>query len=334
MPKAKQKKTESGRKNKKKYKVINWKEYNEALVNRGKILFEISLEALEKWEEEQKNEKKKKKPGRPKKFSDLAIETALTLRVALRLPLRSTEGVLGSILKHLGSRCVSPDYSTLSLRGKRFPVSIRLRSIRKENLHLVVDSTGIKVFGEGEWKVRKHGWGKHRTWLKLHVGVDEKTGDILMGEVTANTHDLEAVAPMFSQIPKDQKIDQFSGDGAYDRRKCYEILQEKGVSKITIPPQRNAKIWKHGNSKEGKRHPHPRDENLREIRKTSMKRWKKENDYHRRSLSETTMFRLKTLFGDRVFARTFGNQRTELLLRLRILNRLTLLGMPESRLVE
>jgi len=328
MPKAKEKKTESkSKKNKKKYKVRNWKEYNEALVNRGRLIFHMTEEAIREWEEKQK---KKKKPGRPKKFSNLAIETALTLGQYFRLPLRATEGIVSDILSRMGTTCSSPDYTTLSIRGKELSINIRTRPIR-ENIHIAVDSTGIKVFGEGEWKVRKHGWGKHRTWLKVHLGVDEKTGDILMGEVTGNTHDSEAVDPMLKQIPEKQSIKQFSGDGAYDRRKCYDALKEKIVSKITIPPQKNAKIWKHGNLK-GKTH--PRDENLREIRAKGRKRWKIDNNYHRRSLSETAMFRLKTIFGDKVPARVFDNQRNQLLLRLKMLNRMTALGMPESYVVE
>lgn len=180
--------------------------------------------------------------------------------------------------------------------------------------------------------MRKHGWGKHRTWLKLHISVDEQSGDILMGEVTGNdVHDSEMVSPMLDQLPKEQKIDQFSGDGAYDKWICYRALQERNVSRISIPPQKNAKIKKHGNFKGETL---PRDENLRSIRKIGRKQWKINSNYHRRSLSETAMFRLKTVFGERVFSRNCKNQRTELLLRLRILNCMTALGMPESYLVE
>lgn len=335
MPQVKKKKTESRskKKSKKQYKVRNWKEYNEALVNRGRLIFHMTEEAIRQWEEKQKKgeTKQKRKPGRPKKFSNLAIETALTLGQYLHLPLRATEGIVSDILSHMGADCSSPDYTTLSIRGKDLSINIRTRPIR-ENVHIAVDSTGIKVFGEGEWKVRKHGWTKHRTWLEVHLGVDDQTGDILVGEITDNTvHDSEMVEPLLSQLPEDQEINQFSGDGAYDKRTCYDALEERGTSKITIPPQKNAKIWKHGNSA-GKKH--PRDENLREIRKKGREKWKNDNDYHRRSLSETAMFRLKTIFGDKVPARIFENQRNQLLLRLRMLNRMTELGMPDSYVVD
>lgn len=324
MPKPAKEPTKKG--GKKKYKVRNWKEYNEALVNRGRILFQITEEAIKQWEEAERN----KKRGRPKKFSDTAIETALTLSQLFRLPLRTTEGLMADILKKLGARCAAPDYTTLSVRGKDLLVSIRVRDVR-ENLHIVVDSTGVKVFGEGEWKVRKHGYSKRRTWLKLHLGADEATGDILVSEVTDNgIHDSAMLDPLLNQLPEEQDVNQCSGDGAYDTRTCYETLKKHGVQKVTIPPQKNAKIWQHGNSEKDRL---ARDENLRAIRKVGRRRWKEDSGYHRRSLSETAMFRLKTIFGERVSARSFVNQRTSLLLRLKTLNRMTLLGMPESHAV-
>jgi hypothetical protein len=209
---------------------------------------------MKQWEEEQKN----KKRGRPKKFSNLAIETFLALQQCFRLPLRSTEGLLSDIFLKLHSECRSPNYSTVSLRGKHLNIPIKIRR-RKEGIHLVVDSTGVKVYGEGEWKVRKHGWSKHRTWLKVHLGVDEATGDILVAETTDNSvHDSQMVNSLLNQT--DTSIDQFSGDGAYDTRTCYDALRKRGVKKITIPPRKNAKIWNHGNKKEERL---ARDENLR-----------------------------------------------------------------------
>ena len=208
------------------------------------------------------------------------------------------------------------------------PVQIRVRSIRGESLHIVVDSTGAKVYGEGEWKVRQHGWSKRRTWKKLHIGVDEETKDILLGEVTGNdAADCHMLEPLLTQLPDDTMIDQFSGDGAYDRRMCYEALKKRGVAHITIPPQHNAKIWQHGNTRAER---YARDENLRRIRQISRKGWKIESGYHRRSLSENAMFQLKTVFGERVSARLFKNQRTQLLIRCKALNRMTTLGMPQS----
>ena len=312
---------------KKKYKVRNWREYNQALVNRGKILFWITEEAIREWEEQQKTGKR----GKPKQFSDTAIETSLTLSQVFHMPLRATEGFLTDILEKLAPLLKAPDHSTVSIRSKTLSIQIRVRSISRESLHIVVDSTGVKVYGEGEWKVRQHGWSKRRTWKKLHIGVDEHSGDILIGEVTGNdTADCHILAPLLEQLPDDIMIDQLSGDGGYDRRVCYEELQRRNVPHITIPPQHNAKIWQHGNVHAER---YARDENLRHIRQIGRKQWKIATNYHRRSLSETGMFRLKTIFGERVSARLFENQRTELLIRCKALNRMTTLGMPESCVV-
>ncbi|MEK7306847.1 MAG: IS5 family transposase, partial [Nitrospirota bacterium] len=307
---------------KKKYKVRNWKEYNQALVDRGKIFFWITEEAIRNWEEQQKTGKR----GKPRTFSNTAIETALTLQQVFHMPLRTGEGFLASILARVAPDLKAPDHSTLSIRAKTLSLSIRIRPLRDEPLHIVADSTGIKIYGEGEWKVRVHGWSKHRTWRKLHIGVDEKTGEILLGEVTGNDKaDSEVFGSLLNQLPPRQPIHQVSADGGYDRRACYEALKERGVSRVAIPPQHNAKIWQHGNTRVERL---ARDENLRRIRKIGRAQWKIEQNYHRRSLAETGMFRLKTIFGDRVSARTFENQRTQLLIRCRALNWMTTLGMP------
>lgn len=313
---------------KKKYRVRNWKEYNEALVNRGRILFWITEEAIRQWEEAKA---KKKKPGRPKQFSNTAVETALTLQQVFHLSLRQTEGFVQSVLDKVAAPCKSPDYSTLSLRAKTLSISIRVRKITHENVHVVVDSTGVKIYGEGEWKVRQHGWSKHRTWRKLHLGIDERTHDIVMGEVTMNdVADCEMLKPLFGQLSSDEKIDQVSADGAYDKRCCYAALARRHIAQVTIPPRKGARIWQHGNSKLERL---KRDENLRTVRRIGRKKWKNTHNYHRRSLAETAMFRLKTIFSDKVQARSFDNQRIQLLIRCKALNMINALGMPNSYVV-
>ena len=313
---------------KKQYKVRNWREYNQALVNRGSVLFWINEEALQKWQEKKKTGKR----GKPRIYSNIAIETALTVQQVFHLPLRGTEGFLPSILKQIGSDRKAPDFSTLSIRGEALTIKIRVRPIPKgEPIHIVVDGSGVKICGEGEWKVRQHGLSKRRTWIKLRIGVNEKTGDILFGEATGNNiADCEMLEPLLQQLPEETIIDQISADGAYDKRICYEALREKKIKHIAIPPQKNAKIWQHGNAKAERL---PRDENLRRIREIGKSRWKEESHYHRRSLAETAMFRLKTIFTDKVRARTQANQRTQLLIRFRALNLMTALGMPETYVV-
>ena len=313
---------------KRKYKVRNWKEYNEMLVNRGRLIFHITKEAVDEWEEKQKTGKR----GAPKIFTDAAIETALTIREYFGLDLRGTEGVVATMLATLGTSCNAPDYTTLSKRGRAITVDIRVRKkTSNEPLHLVVDSSGFKVYGEGEWKVRQHGVSKRRTWKKLHLGGDAKNGDIEVALMTENdVHDSTVLPEILRNIPTDMAIADVAGDGAYDTRSCYDAIGAHNARAL-IPPRKDAKIMRHGN-KTGV--PHPRDTNLRRIRKIGRARWKDESGYHKRSRSENTFFRLKTLFGDRLASRTKSNQRTELLLRVKLLNRFTLLGMPESYIVE
>jgi hypothetical protein len=284
---------------------------------------------MERWQEQESTGKRKR--GKPQQYSDTAIQTALTLQQVFRLPLRQTEGFLGSILGKLAPLLKSPDHSTLCLRAKTLSVAMRVRPLSSEPLHIVVDSTGVKVYGEGEWKVRQHGWSKRRIWKKLHIGVDEATGDILLGEVTGNdTADCEMFTPLLDQLPASVPIDQVSADGAYDKRVCYEEAMRRGIPSIAIPPQHNAKIWRHGNIDASRL---PRDENLRRIREVGRRRWKTGINYHRRSLAETAMFRLKTIFSDKVRSRSSANQRSELLLRCRALNLMTSLGMPNTFVV-
>ncbi|OUL28948.1 hypothetical protein BV378_07045 [Nostoc sp. RF31YmG] len=193
----------------------------------------------------------------------------------------------------------------------------------------MVDSTGLKVYGEGEWKVRTHGVGKRRTWRKLHLGVDSETGEILGAMVTTNDMaDCEVLPDILEQIS--QPIEQVSGDGGYDTKGCYDTISQRGVKAI-IPPRSNAKIQQRPNSQT---QPHPRDENLRRVSQVGRQQWKQETGYHRRSLSETAIFRLKTIFGGKLRRRFFDNQAVELFLQCAALNRMIQLGKPDSYKVE
>jgi hypothetical protein len=195
-------------------------------------------------------------------------------------------------------------------------------------LHLVLDSTGLKVYGEGEWKVRKHGYSKRRTWRKLHLAIDAETHEIQAVMVTeAKVDDAEAVDHLLKPI--DRPVASAAADGAYDKRKVYRVLEPR-TGTILIPPRKNARIWKHGNAVGP---PLARDENLRAIRRAGRRAWKRAVGYHRRSLAETGVFRLKTIFGGHLASRDPGNQVTEGTIRVRALNIMTHLGMPSSERV-
>jgi hypothetical protein len=306
------------------YRIRNWSEYNAGLKQRGSLTFWLEESVLEQWVVEELSGK----PGASVLYSDLAIQTMATLKAVYRLAVRQCQGFVESIFELMGIDLPVPDHSTLSRRVGQ--LSIELPVVPKEgDRHVVVDSTGVKVYGEGEWKTRQHGVSKRRTWRKLHVGVDEATGEILAAVVTSNDyHDGEVLNDVLAAI--DEPIRQVSTDGAYDHRHCYDEIDAKGA-KAVIPPRKDAKIWQHGNRKAK---PHPRDENLRSIRKQGRKRWKRDSGYHRRSIAETTMFRFKTIFGGNLSARQLDNQAVELFIKCVALNRMIQIAKPDSYQVE
>ncbi len=308
------------KKTKRTYRLRNWKEYNKALVRRGSLTLWVSNEIIAQWRETKRTGKR----GAPRTYTDTAILCMATLEEVYHLPLRATEGLMRSIVKLLGVRLCVPDYTTLCRRRTALEVALPSRR-RDEPLHMVVDSTGIKVYGEGEWKVRQHGYTKRRTWRKLHFGVDETTHEFVAVMVSTNDFkDSQLLPDLLEQV--ESAIKQVSADGAYDSRNSYEALRAKGARAV-IPPRKGARIWQHGNTK---RERHVRDENLREIRRTGRQEWKREAGYHRRSLAETQVFRVKTIFGERVSARQFEGQAAQMLVRCAALNRMTHLGMPDS----
>lgn len=314
------------KKQKHRYRVRNWREYNAALVRRGSLTVWLDEAALDGWFEAQKSGGR----GASRTYSDLAIEAALLLKAAYRLPLRGAQGLVKSVLSLMGLALPTPHFSTLSRRQIGLELSLP-RLSGAEAIHLVVDSTGCKVYGAGEWKVRVHGKSKRRTWRKLHLGVDEETGEIVAAVLSSNNvSDSEALPMLLNQV--EEPIAQISGDGSYDKRPCYEALQKRQETqqqslKVTIPPRRGARIWKHGNSKEPGL---ARDENVREIRRVGRKRWKQESGYHQRSLAEAAMSRYKRIAGEKLRARDFARQAKEAFIACLMLNRMTALGMPNS----
>jgi IS5 family transposase len=306
-----------------KYRIRNWAMYNESLKKRGSITLWISEDVLQAWKAAPEADRR---CGGQKRYSDGAIECLLMVKGVYHLAYRQTEGFAGSLSKFLDVALPIPDYSTLNRRARTLKVN--LPTSEKGPIHMVLDSTGLKVYGEGEWKVRQHGYSKRRTWRKLHLGVDEAKGEIEAELLTgAGVDDAEAAGGLLKQTQAE--IEQLSGDGAYDKEKVYKAAAAKRVSKITIPPRRDAILWE-----ENKNQPHPRNENLRRIWECGRKEWKIESGYHRRSLAETSMFRFKTIFGDHLCARKTKHQMTEARIKCAALNRMTRLGMPDSYRID
>jgi hypothetical protein len=300
------------------YRVRNWAQYNAALVNRGSLTIWIDPEALEAWHHD----------GPPRwgarfLYSDLAIPLLLTLRAVFHLPLRATQGMAQSIFDLMGLELDVPHYSTLCRRAITTRIELPKQAVGP--VHLVLDSTGLKLYGEGEWKVRQHGYSKRRTWRKLHLAIDADSHEIQAAMVTdAGVTDAETAAPLLDQV--EREIAAVGADGAYDRREVYEAAAARGAKPL-IPPRKDAKIWVHGNTHGP---PHPRDVNLREIRRKGRAAWKRDSGYHRRSLVETAMGRIKGIFGERLRSREWSRQAKELGIRCRALNIMTHLGMPMS----
>lgn len=302
------------------FRIRNWSEYNASLKQRGSLTIWVNSDATANWTTDELSGE----PGASPTYTDLAIETMATVQAIFSLPGRQTQGFLQSLFELMKLNLPVPDHSTLSRRRRDLEITLPVKNL-SESVHLVIDSTGVKVYGEGEWKVRQHGIGKRRTWRKLHFCSDEATLEIVSAVASTNdVSDAEALPDLLQDVPVE--IEQVSADGAYDQRKCYDTLNKHGA-KAVIPPRKGAKIWQHANSKADR---HSRDENLRRIRKVGRKEWKRESNYHRRSLAETQVFRFKTIFGDRLQTRQIDNQFNELILKSAILNRMTHLGMPDS----
>ena len=306
------------------YRIRNWSEYDAALKQRGSLTFWIDEVVIAGWINEQKSGRR----GASKHYSDGAIALMATVQALFNLPGRQTEGFLESLFGLMGIDLPVPDHSTLSRRIGKVAVELPVAP-STGGIHVVVDSTGVKVYGEGEWKVRQHGVDKRRTWRKLHVGVNESTGEILAAVAsTNNVSDDEAFADILKGI--ENEIAQVSGDGAYDKRKCYDQISARGATP-TIPPRKDAARWDN-DPETGE--VHPRNQVLERIDEVGRQQWKQESGYHRRSLAETTMFRFKTIFGGTLRRRRFDNQAVELFLKCAALNRMIQLGKPDSDKVE
>lgn len=312
---------------KKNYRVRNWKEYNQSLVNRGSITLWFDEPSIESWHNCERNGQR----GRPEEYSDTAILCGLTLRAVFKLTYRATEGFLSSLINLLGLQIRCPDYSLLCKRQKTLPLPKLRKDASSEPLHIVVDSTGLKVYGEGEWKVRQHGHSKRRIWRKLHVAINSDTQRIESFVLTdLGTQDCEAFPELVEKI--DSAIDSIAADGAYDRFSCYEEAEKKSFTLIA-PPQHNANTSEERTRNKKKASTaavRARDEVIKEVRELGRKEWKIKSQYHQRSLAETGIFRVKTLMGNKLTARTFERQCNEVALWCHLINKITETGMPVS----
>ena len=298
------------------YRTTNWSEYNAALRRRGSLLVWVDREM--EWLACPSGH-----PGRSETYSDAAIQFCLSIKVLFGLALRQTIGMVGSLLKMAGlEEWPVPDFSTLCRRQKTVTIQVPYRR-SGGNLNLLVDSTGVKVRGDGEWQVRKHGPGRRRQWRKVHLAMDTATGDIRAVEVTPSREGDSPVLPdLLDQIPQDQPIGTVTADGAYDTRRCHTAIIERGGTAI-IPIRRNGRAWKEDGPAAS-----ARNEILRATQYFGRALWKRLTGYHARSRAEAKMGCLKS-FGDRLMARDPDRQTAEIHVRVALMNRFSALGQAE-----
>jgi hypothetical protein len=307
-----------------KRKVTNWPAYDASLRQRGSLTVWFTDEAIAAWEAEPRTT-----PGGQPHYSDLAILTALTLKAVFRLALRQTEGLIGSIIHLLGLDLPVPDHTTLSRRAATLEVP-RPRSCSSseagtgaEPMHLLVDSTGLKLCGPGEWLIEKHGTRTRQSWRKLHLGRDVDTGQIVAATLTTpDVDDGPQVGPLLDQV--DGQIASFTGDGAYDQDGVYASVAERYPEAAVIVPPRVTAVP----SRTAETAPTQRDRHLQLIAEKGRMGWQKASGYNRRARAEATIGRFKRVIGDGLRSHTDERRATEMDVAVYVLNRMLELGRP------
>lgn len=311
-----------------KFKVTNWAEYEAGLRQRGSITFWLSEDVLAAWHAP----KRKTRGGQPR-YSDLAVATSLTTGLVFDLALRQIEGFLSSIFRLMGVQLPIPDHTTLSRRSghlqfRKGSPGANSRSGKNAGAdkpkHVVIDSTGLKIYGAGQWLEEKHGAKSRRRWRKLHLAIDADNGEII-AEVLTNqdASDVSQLEVLLGNI--DVTIGQFTADGAYDGQPTYDIIQchSPGTS-IVIPPRSNS------NTRNDHGPPTQREDHVASIEKDGRMAWQARNGYGKRSPVETASGRYKSIIGNRLRSRKFANQRTEVTLACHVLNCMLLCAHPKS----
>jgi hypothetical protein len=303
-----------------KHRVTNWAMYNESLRQRGDLTVWISEDALGLWTAPRRTTR-----GGQRRYSDLAIELCLTLGLVFNQPLRQTQGLMRSMAKLVGVEITVPDFSTLSRRSNGLIMRAKPRVNCQAAIHLTVDSTGLKIFGAGEWLEEKHKTKrKRRSWRKLHLGLDLVSGEIVCADLTTDDiGDPTALQGLLDQV--DGPVDLFLADGAYDGGPTCDLLAERfgSMIEVTIPPPKNATL-----SPSATQNPTVRDCHIAGILAYGRMAWQKTSGYNQRSRIETQMGRWKAVIGPKLKARSFENQKTEAKIGVQILNRMTGLGRP------
>lgn len=299
--------------------VTNWAQYEAGLRRRGSLTMWITEEAIDGWEAARRST-----PGGQATYSDGAIEACLMLRTVFKLPLRQAEGLMLSVVELLGCEMAVPDHTTVSRRAMTLP-SIAEVHVPDGPLHVLIDSTGLKVYGAGEWLVEKHGQKSRRGWRKLHLAVHADSGQIVASILTEqDVDDPSQVGPLLEQITQD--IEQVTADGAYEGEPTYETIARRDPDiAVVIPPRVTGLL-----SASFEANPSPRDTHLLMIESMGRLGWQEISGYGQRALVETAMGRYKSIVGTRLRARDWRGQKTEAAIGVAVLNRMLAAGRPNS----
>jgi hypothetical protein len=312
-----------------KRRVTNWRDYDESLRRRGSLTVWFSDEAVEAWEAERRTSR----GGQPE-YSDLAILTALTFKAVFRLAYRQTEGLIGSVIRLLSLDLPVPDHTTLSRRAETLEVP--RPKPRGDGagggagrdtgpMHRLVDSTGLKLYGAGEWLVEKHGAKRRRSWRKMHLGVDARTGRIVAATLTdRGEDDASQVGPLLDQVA--DPVASVTADGAYDQDGVYaDVAERHPEAEVVVPPRATAVP-----SATAETAPTQRDRHLQLIAEKGRMGWQKATGYNARARAEAAISRYKRVIGDGLHSRTDRRRVTEVNVGVHALNRMLELGRPES----
>src|SRR4051794_1212107 len=302
-----------------KRRVTNWAAYNEALRQRGSLTVWFTDEAIAAWKAMPRTT-----PGGQPHYSDLAITTALTLRTMFHLALRQTEGLIGSVLQLLSLDLLVPDFSTLSRRAQSLELPAQPHSTGGP-IHRLVDSSGLKLGGPGEWLVEKHGTRKRRSWRKLHIGFDAVTGRIVASILTdRDVDDASQVGPLLDQIA--DPVELFLGDGGYDRTGVHATLDERHPdATVVVPPRADAVL-----SATAGTEPTQRDGHIQAIASKGRMAWQRDSGYHQRAGVEGQFARWKQVIGDGLRFHSDEARATEVAIAAQVLNRMLDLRCPNS----
>ena len=298
--------------------VTHWREYEGGLRRRGSLTLWITERAINGWSAVHLST-----PRGQATYSDGAIQTCLMLRAAFKLALRQAEGLMSSIMELLGCELAVPNHSTVSRRSA-LRESISRGPLPSGPLHVLIDSTGLKVYGAGQWQAEKHGYTR-RKWRKPRLGVDADGGQIVAVTLTdQDVSDESQVGPLLEQI--EPAIEQITADGAYDGEPTYQMIAAHDANiAVVIPPRLDAVP-----SDDFETDPTPRDTHLLMIDSLGRLGGQEATGYGRRALVEATMGRYKSIIGDRLRSLGDAAQRTEAVVGVAVLNRMLGAARPNS----